>query len=147
MVDIILSVKPEYAEKILNGSKRFEFRKQIPRRRINQVYIYASHPEKKIVGRFRIRRVISGSPNEIWEKCGNEGGIEKDKFFSYFANRAIGYGFEVEDVERFDHPIDPVEINCDFRAPQSFAYALDTGGLDIKYFTGSLSCYSSEWTG
>ena len=84
MVDLILSIKPEYAEKILNGFKRFEFRKKMPRRQINRVFIYSSYPEKMIVGKFRIRSVIKGTPEEIWQKCGENGGIEEDKFFSYF---------------------------------------------------------------
>lgn len=127
MVDIILSVKPEYAEKILDGLKRFEFRKQRPRRQIHQVYIYASYPKKRIVGRFRVVNVISGSPKEIWERCGDEGGIEREKFFSYFGDRTIGYGFEVDEVERFNPPIDPFEIKSDFSPPQSFAYVGELG--------------------
>ncbi len=145
MVDIILSLKPEYAEKILDGTKRYEFRKQRPRHQVQQVYIYASSPKKRIMGRFRIGRVIHGSPEEIWERCGNEGGIEKEKFFSYFGDRTIGYGFEVDEVERFDPPIDPVEINCGFRAPQSFAYVHDVGEVVLTGCIASPSpCQDSE---
>lgn len=132
MVDLILSIKPEYAEKILIGFKRFEFRKQIPCKKIHLVFIYSSHPEKMIVGKFRIQSVITGTPEEIWETCGDEGGIEKERFFSYFGDRPIGYGFEIDHVERFDPSIDPREIKRDFKAPQSFAYIHDFGeiGLD-----------------
>jgi type I restriction enzyme S subunit len=141
MVDLILSIKPEYAEKILIGFKRFEFRKQIPHKQIHQVFIYSSYPEKMIVGKFRIRSVIKGTPDEIWEKCGDEGGIEEERFFSYFGNRSLGYGFEVEDVERFDPPIDPKKKNGKFRAPQSFAYIQDIGelGLDESRVESTLS--------
>ncbi|UCG70610.1 MAG: ASCH domain-containing protein, partial [Thermoplasmata archaeon] len=78
----ILSIKPEYAEKILIGFKRFEFRKKIPRKQIHLVFIYSSHPEKMIVGKFRIRSVIKGTPEEIWEKCGDEE-VSKKKGFSH----------------------------------------------------------------
>jgi type I restriction enzyme S subunit len=141
MVDLILSIKPEYAEKILIGFKRFEFRKQIPRKQIHQVFIYSSYPEKMIVGKFRIRSVIKGSPEEIWETCGDEGGIEKESFFSYFEDRPIGYGFEIDEVERFDPPIDPKEINNNFKPPQSFAYLHDVGeiGLDEYKVDSGLS--------
>ncbi|MEE9151823.1 MAG: ASCH domain-containing protein [Thermoplasmata archaeon] len=132
MVDIILSIKPEYAEKILIGFKRFEFRKQIPRRQIHIVYIYSSYPEKMIVGKFRIRRIIKGTPDEIWERCGANGGIEKERFFSYFGGRSTGYGFEIDQVERFDPPIDPKKKNGEFKAPQSFAYIQDVGELGLE---------------
>ena len=141
MVDIILSIKPEHAEKILIGFKRFEFRKQIPLKQIHQVFIYSSYPKKLIVGKFRIRSVIEGSPEEIWEKCGAEGGIEEERFFSYFGDRSRGYGFEVDEVERFEPPIDPREKNGKFRAPQSFAYIQDAGelGLDDCRVNSTLS--------
>lgn len=128
MVDIVLSIKPEYAERILNGIKRFEFRKKKPQKRVGRVYIYACSPKKSIVGYFQLTRVVSGSPDEIWEKCGGYGGIEKEIFFSYFLGRKIAYGFEVGCAERFTPPIDPFEINNDFKAPQSFAYLHD---LDV----------------
>ncbi len=131
MVDIILSIKPEYAEKILIGFKRFEFRKQIPLKQVHQVFIYSSYPEKMIVGKFRIRNVIKGTPEEIWEKCGAQGGIEEERFFSYFGDRSKGYGFEVEEVERFDPPIDPKKNNDEFKAPQSFAYIQDVSELGL----------------
>ena len=145
MVDIIIAVKPEYAKKILDGLKLFEFRKQKPRRLVSRVYIYASAPNKKIVGCFRMGGVISGSPEEIWKKCGRQGGIEKDKFFSYFGDCKIGYGLEVGDVQRFDPPIDPFEVNCDFKAPQSFAYVHDIGKIGLTESGGaSLQCQISD---
>lgn len=122
MADIILSIKPRYAEKILAGEKRFEFRKQIPKQDISWVYIYASSPEKKIVGRFRIKKEIKGSPEEIWEKCGSLGGIEKDRFFLYCNGNSRVHGLEVTNIKRFDPPIDPYEKNRNFRPPQNFSY-------------------------
>ncbi|MBN1763008.1 MAG: ASCH domain-containing protein [Methanomicrobia archaeon] len=132
MVDMILSVKSEYADRILDGVKRFEFRTQRPRRQVSRVYIYATSPRKRIVGCFRLIRVLSGSPEEIWETCGNHGGIEKEKFFSFFGNSEMIYGFEVGYIERFNPPIDPFKMNCDFRAPQSFAYVYDIDEIGLN---------------
>ena len=141
-----MAVKPEYAKKILDGLKHFEFRKQKPRHRVSRVYIYSSSPDKKIVGCFRIKGVVSGTPAEIWKKCGSQGGIERDKFFSYFGACEIGYGLEVGDVQRFDPPVDPFEVNCDFKAPQSFAYVHDVGEIGLTERVGaSLQCQNSDW--
>lgn len=142
MVDMILSVKSEYADRILDGVKRFEFRKQRPRRRVSRVYIYATLPRKRIVGCFRLIRVLSGSPDEIWGMCGNHGGIEKEKFFSFFGNSKMVYGFEVGYLERFSPPIDPFKMNRDFKAPQSFAYIHDISKIGLnESIDGSLSLY------
>jgi len=142
MVDMILSVKSEYADRILEGIKRFEFRTQRPRRQVSRVYIYATSPRKRIVGCFRLIRVLSGSPEEIWESCGNQGGIEKEKFFSFFGNSEMIYGFEVGYIERFNPPIDPFKTNCNFRAPQSFAYIYDISEIGLN--GGSLPLQISD---
>ena len=122
MVDIILSIKPEFAEKILNGEKLFEFRKQVPKQEVSWVFIYASSPNKRIIGRFRVKNILNGSPQDIWELCGSRGGIDRDRFFEYCGDKEIVYGFEITEVNRFEPPIDPYEENEGFTAPQSFAY-------------------------
>ncbi|MCK5561377.1 MAG: ASCH domain-containing protein [Thermoplasmata archaeon] len=130
MVDIILSIKPEFAEKILNGEKLFEFRKQVPRQKISWVFIYASSPFKKIVGCFRVKNILNGTPEEIWEKCGSYGGIDQERFFSYCGENEIVYGFEISEVTKFEPPINPYEGDGNFKAPQSFAYYENKYGMD-----------------
>jgi type I restriction enzyme S subunit len=122
MVDIILSIKPKYAEKILTGEKKVEFRKQIPKQKFSWVYIYASSPNKKIVGRFKVKNEIKGSPEEVWEKCGSSGGIEQENYFLYCNGNKIIYGLEVAEIKRIDPPIDPYLKNSNFKPPQNFAY-------------------------
>ena len=57
---VLLSIKPEFAEKILNGTKRFEFRKGIFKNpQISTVVIYATMPLGKVVGQFRIESILS----------------------------------------------------------------------------------------
>lgn len=132
MVDLLLSVKPEFAEKILYGSKRFEFRKKVPRLHINNVYIYSSSPEKRIVGKFRIRNITKGTPQELWEKYKDDGGIEEEEFFTYFKGKSFGYSLHVDDVEKISPPIDPKKVNEEFRAPQSFSYLSDIRDIGLK---------------
>jgi predicted transcriptional regulator len=132
MVDLLLSVKPEFAKKILFGSKRFEFRKKIPLQNINTVYIYSSFPEKRIVGAFRIREIIQGTPEELWENCREEGGIDEDRFFTYFKGKSLGYSLLVDEVEPIDPPVDPKKTNEDFKPPQNFAYLSDIKDIGLN---------------
>lgn len=122
MANIILSIKPEFAEKILNGEKLFEFRKQVPRQKVSWVFIYASSPFKKIIGRFRVNNILNGTPEEIWEKCGSQGGIDQDRFFAYCGDNVTIYGLEISNVIKIEPPLDPYEQQEGFTAPQSFAY-------------------------
>ena len=58
MKAILLSIKPEWAEKIYNGEKTIEWRKSRPRidrnNRHQRVYIYETAPVKRITGHFTL---------------------------------------------------------------------------------------------
>jgi predicted transcriptional regulator len=119
---LLLSVKPEYSKKIFSGEKKYEFRKQKPKLVIDIIFIYESSPTRNIVGGFSVRRIHSGSPEEIWEKCKDSSGIERSNYLAYCNGTKIIYAFEIEEVFRFDIPVDPFRIISDFRPPQSFTY-------------------------
>ena len=66
-MQVLLSIKPEYAEKILNGEKKYEFRKVLPKNKsITKVIIYATMPIGKVIGEFEIAELISDSPSRLW---------------------------------------------------------------------------------
>jgi predicted transcriptional regulator len=119
---VLLSIKPEYTSKIFSGEKKYEFRKQKPKRAFRRVFIYESSPSKTIVGWFSIKNILSGSPKEIWERCKYGGGIEKEKFFTYCNGKKIIYALEIDKIFRFKSPINPYEIYSDFYPPQNFHY-------------------------
>ncbi|OPY50579.1 MAG: 50S ribosomal protein L22/unknown domain fusion protein [Methanosaeta sp. PtaU1.Bin112] len=135
-MDVLLSIKPKYIESIINGQKRYEFRKTIFRRNyINNAYIYATSPVKKIVGAFRIGEIIEDQPSNLWVRFNGLSGLNKDEFFSYFQDQDIGFAIEITDVEVFEPPIDPTETNPDFVPPQSFCYVRST-----LFLTGLREC-------
>ena len=119
---ILLSIKPEFSKRIFSGEKKFEFRKQKPSFPTTLVFIYESYPTKKIVGWFTVKRMISGSPHEIWKQCGDKGGISRLKFFEYSQGNDIIYAFEIEKSFRFPVPFDPIKIDENFKPPQNFSY-------------------------
>ncbi|MDD8572078.1 ASCH domain-containing protein, partial [Escherichia coli] len=48
---VLLSIKPEYAESILSGKKKYEFRKNIFRNKnVDTIVIYATMPVGKVIG-------------------------------------------------------------------------------------------------
>jgi len=123
-MNILLSIKPKYAESIINGRKKYEFRKVIFKRRIyiNNVYIYCSSPVKKIIGVFRIGNIIEDRPESLWEQLNEFSGLEEKEFFDYFENIEKGYAIEIKSIEEFKDPLDPAEAIPDFVPPQSFYY-------------------------
>jgi len=122
-MDVILSIKPKYVDAIMRGEKKFEFRKNIfKNKKINYVYIYASSPIKRIVGYFRIQRIIEDNPESLWNRFKDRSGINDDEFFKYFKDNRKGFAIEIGDLEKFKNPIDPKKTIPDFIPPQSFCY-------------------------
>lgn len=120
---VLLSIKPEYAEKILDGRKRFEFRKALPKAvGVTTVVIYATMPVGKIVGEFEVDRCISERPKDLWEITSEFSGISKKFFNSYFRGRRTAHAFKVKSVTRYDAPIPLIDLIGTTSAPQSFRY-------------------------
>lgn len=123
LTGVLLSIKPKYVRAILDGTKKYEFRKQIFRDRSREtIFIYASSPTKKIVACFRPGEIVEGHPDYLWEQFWNVSGIDEEAFFEYFAGRDNGYAIRIDELERFGTPIDPHEIFDRFVPPQSFCY-------------------------
>lgn len=122
---VLLSIKPEYAEKILDGRKRFEFRKAMPKAEgVKTVVIYATMPVGKVVGEFEIDECISSRPSELWAKTSEFSGISKAFFNSYFKGRETAHAFKVKSAIRYDSPLSLMELIGTTAAPQSFRYLL-----------------------
>lgn len=51
---ILLSIKPEYVYKILEGTKKYEFRKRIARKNSSYLLVYCTSPIKKVVAKVEI---------------------------------------------------------------------------------------------
>ena len=122
-MDVLLSIKPKFAESIINGRKKYEFRKNaFSKRNIGRVYIYSTNPIKKIVGIFRISKIIEDKPINLWRQLKDDAGVSEEEFFDYFRNREIGFALEIVEVEKFENPVDPKIMFPNFVPPQSFCY-------------------------
>jgi len=122
-MNVLLSVKPKYAEKILEGDKKYEFRRAIFKKpNIEKVYIYSSSPVSKIVAAFEIEKILKDSPEKIWRLCQKYAGISKKDFFDYFKNSEMAFAIEIGNVDSFKEHIDPFKIIENFKPPQSFYY-------------------------
>lgn len=120
---VLLSIKPEYAEKILDGRKRFEFRKAMPKAEgVRTVVIYATMPVGKVVGEFEVDECISHCPKDLWEITAEFSGISKSFFNSYFKGRATAHAFKVKSATRYDSPLNLADLIGTTAAPQSFRY-------------------------
>ena len=120
--NILMSIKPQYADAIARGEKLIEFRKQPIASTVKRIYVYSSHPQKRITGYFEVEDVVSDSPNHLWQKYSDIGCIERKSFFEYFKGKSQGFGIMIKKFHSFTDIKDPKEFDNSFRAPQSFCY-------------------------
>lgn len=120
---VLLSIKPEFAESILEGEKKFEFRKSIFRNRnVTTVVIYATMPVGKVIGEFDIGEIISSDPVDLWNVTKKYAGISRDFFDEYFSERSKGFAISVRNPRRYDTPLSLHELLPGAFPPQSFRY-------------------------
>lgn len=122
LTDVILSIKPIYANAILEGVKTVEFRKRIFKKNVDKIFIYSSSPTKMIVGYFTFSDIIEDTPENLWKTFQKVGGINKDDFFEYYKETEKGFGIVIKEVVKFEVEKDPIEFIENFTAPQSYVY-------------------------
>lgn len=120
---VLLSINPEYVEKIFNGTKKFEYRKTAFRRTdIKTAVIYCTAPVMQIVGEFEIVDIVTEHPKALWDRTHEHAGIGEAFFESYYAGRTEAIAIEIGKIKRYSEPVDPRTISVNFVAPQSFKY-------------------------
>jgi len=119
---VLLSIKPEFAEKIFNGTKKFEFRRTVfKNQEVKTVIVYASSPVQRVIGEFEIDTILDENLVSLWEKTKDFSGISRNFFFEYFNNKERGYAIKIKKTKRYPKEL---SIKDDFNAtpPQSFMY-------------------------
>lgn len=121
---VLLSIKPEFAEKIFNGSKKFEFRRSIFKNTyIKTVVVYASSPIKRVIGEFEIDCILCDEINNLWQHTQEYAGVDQDYFFEYFSDKQKGYAISIKKTRIYRKPLS-LEEKFNILPPQSFAYLL-----------------------
>lgn len=121
-MNVILSIKPEFVEKIFSGEKKYEYRKVLFKQKVDTVYIYASRPISKIVGEFRIEEIICDTPENIWNLTKEQSGVTKKFFYKYYEGKDKGVALKIKDCKEYEEGVNPDSLVTNFKVPQSFIY-------------------------
>ena len=109
--------------KILDGRKRFEFRRILFRdASVTKAIIYASRPVCRVVGEFDIEEVLSLPMETLWRRTQLEAGISRRFFCAYFHGKQECHAIKVSNPIRYKEPIHLYDALGMVRPPQSFAY-------------------------
>lgn len=117
-MNLIISIKPQFVEKILSGEKRYEFRRRIYKKEVDKIYIYKTLPDAKIVAYFKPGKIIKDTPENLWENLKDVSGTTEESLMAYFHDKTEAYAIEITDLVILETPLVPEGI----QAPQSYKY-------------------------
>lgn len=119
----LISIHPKYVAKILNGTKKVEFRRVWTSKEVSHLVIYSTAPEMKITATVEIQSVLSGTKTTLWETAKNYGGgLTREELRTYFNGASKGYALVFNKVKILKKPIKLSEIFPEIRPPQSYLY-------------------------
>ena len=121
MSQMLLSIKPQYVEKIISGKKKFEFRKFHCRCGVDTIVIYATAPMKKAIGEVALLNIIEGDVDYVWHETKGFGGILKKDYKAYYKERETAVAYQLGEVTLYDKPKALSDFGLGY-VPQSFAY-------------------------
>ena len=132
---LFISVKPIYAQKILSREKSIEWRKLKPKVSAGDyIIIYASGPQKAVVGFGLMKRAMVTTPQEMWNSHSKNLGIDKESFSDYYAGKSKAIGIEIDSVRSLTTPI-PLsklrDIDASFAPPQLYRYVTNRQICDV----------------
>jgi predicted transcriptional regulator len=115
--DVLMSIRPEYAEAILSGSKTFELRRRRPSFAEGTcVIVYSSSPDQQLLGTFCSGAVHEGAPDELWKLVRGSVAVDRDTFDAYFVGCSRAYAIEIRRPRR----LKPRRLRL--RPPQSYLF-------------------------
>lgn len=120
----LLSIKPEFVAEIIEGRKRFEYRKKVFKRSdISSIVVYATKPYGKVVGEFEIAEIIEENLDVLWNETRKFSGISEEFFYDYFKDRESGFAIKIKEFIEYEEHLELSEFDSNIKvAPQSFCY-------------------------
>lgn len=119
----LISIRPNFANKILSGEKKLEFRRRWTTKPIEYLVIYSSSPVQRIVAVASIIGVTEGTETALWDLAKErKGGVTRKLIREYFADRETGFAIELGEILKFPERVNPRSKFPNFRPPQSFRY-------------------------
>ena len=131
-MNIILSIKPKWAELIYSGKKTIEWRKSFPtRENIECVYLYETAPVKRVTGFFLwdgfetlnfsiVSYLLIDPPEGIIDA----GCVPLEDLKKYKGDRFNLFGWKIKNPQKYKEPL-PLSFFHFERPPQSWCYESD----------------------
>lgn len=98
--NVLISIRPSFADAIFNGSKTVEVRRKIPPIKLGiRLWIYVTKPVGEVRGIATVTEIIEGDADAVWQACGPRTGLARADFYQYLDGSTKAYGLVLQDVE------------------------------------------------
>jgi predicted transcriptional regulator len=125
--DVVFSIHPGHASKILTGEKTVELRRRFTDELTpgGLAFIYSTSPTRALTGVAKIHDVQRLKLPALWKQYRSNFCVQKNDFENYFAGLERGYAIVLKSAQPLPRPISLQELRdrCGFAPPQSFRYA------------------------
>jgi predicted transcriptional regulator len=137
---ILISLYREYIDLFRRKKKKIEFRKVTLPENLRYILVYQCVTLKKVVGYMTVKKVVSGTPNEIWVQYHHLSGVCRHVYDEYYNGAKKSVGIIIDRYIPFEKPIALSDIDESLHAPQSFCY------LSEKMFAKTLEIAGQKIT-
>ena len=119
---ILISIYPRYADAIINGVKRVEFRKNGCPTSAQLIALYSTKPDSAIRALCKVDSCVVANKHTLWKRYGKVGAISYKDFMAYFYGTTIGKCYVLGKVCKLKSPLPLKRLASVRSVPQSFAY-------------------------
>ena len=128
-LELLISIRPEHADNIVDGVKTVEFRRRFPpehRVRGATVWIYSTAPVRGVIGTATVVSVERMGTAALWHEYAEQGAVSRCVFEDYFAGVSEGHAIRLGAVRRLRTAVDAARLEAlDFATPQSYRFVTD----------------------
>jgi predicted transcriptional regulator/DNA-binding Xre family transcriptional regulator len=125
--DVLFSIRPPHAEKILTGNKTVELRRRFASAVTpgTLALIYSTSPTSALTGSAKIKAVQCTDLRTLWKTHRKGACLDKSDFEAYFAGLERGYAIILDSARPLERPVGLTELRkrFGFEPPQSYQYA------------------------
>lgn len=133
---VLISIHPKYVSKILNGSKRVEFRRVWAAQKVTHLVIYSTSPEMQVKAIAKVDDVLTTSKTSLWEIAKEYGGgLTRSELRDYFYGVSKGHAILLSEIKSLNKYLSLPEAVPGVRAPQSYVYLTNEQFDSIRSMT------------
>lgn len=141
--DLLMSIKPRFAEKIVEGNKTVEIRKKFSQKWVgHNAILYASNPYRSLIASATINAVTKSYPTDIWSRFQSQMGCSRADFENYAGTAPEVAAIELKNITPYAERISVNELSNilddKLMAPQSYcemSFTKNRSWLNASYLT------------